>query len=107
MTDPIRHCVERMDGAIMRTTKPRAIPTILRLIDWLNMVLGSWQLGKKSASSTLFGPTYHNRDEARVPHQHVRRPSYCSPGGIRQQRVGDRRSDRRIVNCSACDSRTL
>ena len=29
----------------MRTTKPRAIPTILRLIDWLNMVLGpgSWK----------------------------------------------------------------
>jgi hypothetical protein len=29
--------VERMDVAIMRTTKPRAMPTILRLIDWLNM----------------------------------------------------------------------
>jgi hypothetical protein len=29
--------VDRMDVAIMRTTKPRAIPTILRLIDWLNM----------------------------------------------------------------------
>ena len=36
----------------------------------------------------------------------VRGPSYCSPGGIRQQRLGDRRSDRRIVNGSACDSRT-
>ena len=37
--------VERMDVAIMRTTKPRAIPTILRLIDWLNMALGtgSWK----------------------------------------------------------------
>jgi hypothetical protein len=33
-----------MDVAIMRTTKPRAIPTILRLIDWLNMGFGSWQL---------------------------------------------------------------
>jgi hypothetical protein len=34
-----------MDVAIIRTTKPRAIPTILRLIDWLNMVLGpgSWK----------------------------------------------------------------
>ena len=31
----------------MRTTKPRAIPTILRLIDWLNMVLGSWQLERR------------------------------------------------------------
>ena len=36
-----------MDVAIMRTTKPSAIPTILRLIDWLNMVLGSWQLERK------------------------------------------------------------
>src|ERR1700722_6212918 len=36
-----------MDVPIMRTTKPRALPTILRLIDWLNMVLGSWELERK------------------------------------------------------------
>src|SRR6185437_2629445 len=34
-----------MDVAIMRTTKPRAMPTILRLIDWLNM--GFWVLAAK------------------------------------------------------------
>src|SRR4029077_14731862 len=46
-----------MDVPIMRTTKPRAIPTILRLIDWLNML---WVLaaGKESPCSTLFGPTH-------------------------------------------------
>src|SRR5690348_16259584 len=60
-----------MDVAIMRTTKPRAMPTILRLIDWLNMGFGpggwkgkseSWgvrpglpRIGLRPLSWTMFG----------------------------------------------------
>jgi hypothetical protein len=36
-----------MDVPIMRTTKPRAIPAILPLIDWLNML---WVLAGPSST---------------------------------------------------------
>jgi hypothetical protein len=45
----------------MRTTKPRAIPTILRLIDWLNMALGpsSWK-GKSEFDVVRPDPPHYN-----------------------------------------------
>src|SRR5271170_772045 len=46
----------------MRTTKPRAIPTILRLIDWLNMGFGSWRLERKSEFDVIRPTT--NRTKA-------------------------------------------
>jgi hypothetical protein len=60
--------------------------------------------GKKSPSSTLFGPTYHESDEARVPHQHVQLLQSRRDSAAAGWRSALRSPPPFIVNGPACNS---
>jgi hypothetical protein len=48
------------------------------------MVFGSWRPEEKSEFD-VFGPTYHESDEGRVPHQRVQRQALAVPAEFRSR----------------------
>src|ERR1700733_14303070 len=97
-----------MDVAIMRTTKPRAIPTILRLIDWLNMVLGSWQLERRVRVRRYSARPTMNRMKPAFLISMFGAQALADPAGFGSSGLATalRSPPPFIVNGPACNSRT-
>src|SRR3984957_1164147 len=92
----------------MRTTKPRAIPTILRLIDWLNMVLGAWQLERKVRVRRYSARPTMNRMKPAFLISMFGAQAFAVPAGFGSSglAIGAQIAGPFVVNDPACNSRT-